>query len=124
MTAREVKVWDGTEWITPAVVASSNNLNGVGVPSGGTTNQLLKKTSDTDFQIGWTDAPTELPSQTSNSGKFLTTNGSSPSWATVDALPSQSNNSGKYLTTNGSTASWSTVTAGVSIADVFMMMGA
>ena len=27
-------------------------------------------------------------------------------WAAVDALPSQSSNSGKYLTTNGSAASW------------------
>lgn len=50
-----------------------------------------------------------LPSQTGNTGKFLTTNGSTPSWATVDALPSQSGNSGKYLTTNGSTASWNSI---------------
>lgn len=28
------------------------------------------------------------------------------SWETVDALPSQANNSGKFLTTNGTTASW------------------
>ena len=52
---------------------------------------------------------TGLPSQTSQSGKFLTTNGTSASWANVDALPSQSGNSGKYLTTNGSTASWETI---------------
>ena len=50
-----------------------------------------------------------LPSQTNNSGKFLTTNGTTASWATVSALPSQSNNSGKYLTTNGSTASWGSI---------------
>jgi hypothetical protein len=31
-------------------------------------------------------------------------------WASVDALPSQTGNSGKYLTTNGSAASWGTVT--------------
>jgi len=47
-----------------------------------------------------------IPSQGSNSGKFLTTNGSAASWATVDALPSQTNNSGKFLTSNGSAASW------------------
>ena len=52
---------------------------------------------------------TGLPSQTSQSGKFLTTNGTSASWATVDALPSQSGNSGKYLTTNGSAASWASL---------------
>ena len=55
------------------------------------------------------------PSQTSNSGKFLTTDGTNTSWATVDALPSQTGNSGKYLTTNGTAASWATVAAGASL---------
>jgi hypothetical protein len=30
-------------------------------------------------------------------------------WSAVDALPSQTGNSGKYLTTNGTTASWATI---------------
>ena len=30
-------------------------------------------------------------------------------WAEVDALPSQSSQSGKFLTTNGSAASWATL---------------
>lgn len=30
-------------------------------------------------------------------------------WAAVDALPSQTGNSGKYLTTDGTTASWATI---------------
>ena len=47
-----------------------------------------------------------LPSQAGNSGKFLTTDGISTSWATVDALPSQSGQSGKFLTTDGTNASW------------------
>lgn len=47
-----------------------------------------------------------LPTQTGQSGKFLTTNGTAASWANVDALPSQTGQSGKYLTTNGITASW------------------
>lgn len=55
---------------------------------------------------------TTLPSQSSNSGKFLTTNGSVASWAVVDALPTQTNNSGKFLTTNGSVASWTTISTG------------
>ena len=52
-----------------------------------------------------------IASQTGNSGKFLTTDGTDTSWATVDALPSQSDNSGKYLTTDGTDASWATVDA-------------
>ena len=52
-----------------------------------------------------------LPSQTGQSGKFLTTNGTAASWANVDALPSQTGQSGKYLTTDGTTSSWATVEA-------------
>ena len=52
-----------------------------------------------------------LPSQTGNSGKYLTTNGTAKSWGTVSqyALPTQTGNSGKYLTTNGTAESWATV---------------
>jgi hypothetical protein len=52
-----------------------------------------------------------LPSQTGNSGRYLTTDGTSTSWSTVQALPSQTGNSGRYLTTDGTTASWNTVQA-------------
>ncbi len=53
-----------------------------------------------------------LPSQTGNSGKYLTTNGTAKSWGTVSqyALPSQTGNSGKFLTTDGTSESWGTVT--------------
>ena len=52
---------------------------------------------------------TAVPSQTGNSGKYLSTNGTATSWTTVDALPSQTGNSGKYLTTSGTAASWATL---------------
>lgn len=53
-----------------------------------------------------------LPSQTGNSGKYLTTNGSIASWSFVDGLPSQTGNAGELLITNGTAASWSnTITA-------------
>lgn len=48
-----------------------------------------------------------LPDQTGQSGKFLTTDGTSASWGTVESLPSQTGQSGKFLTTNGTDASWS-----------------
>ena len=63
------------------------------------------------------------PSQTGNSGKYLSTNGTQTSWAAVDALPSQTGNSGKYLTTNGTAASWSTIVTDPS-PTAFMLMGA
>ena len=36
----------------------------------------------------------------------INSQGNGIEWTTLDALPSQSGNSGKYLTTNGTTASW------------------
>ena len=69
------------------------------------------------------DAKAVYPSQTGNSGKYLTTNGSATSWATVDALPSQSGQSGNYLTTNGTTASWAAITTDPN-PQIFMLMGA
>jgi hypothetical protein len=44
-------------------------------------------------------------------------------WSAVDALPSQTGNSGKYLTTDGSTASWGTIAADPT-PTVFLLMGA
>lgn len=44
-------------------------------------------------------------------------------WSTVDALPSQTGNTGKYLTTNGTSASWATITTDPSPTS-FMLMGA
>ena len=47
-----------------------------------------------------------LPTQATNVGKFLTTDGTNASWATVDALPSQSGQAGEFLTTDGTSADW------------------
>lgn len=52
-----------------------------------------------------------LPSQTGNAGKYLGTDGTTASWDTVDSLPSQTGNSGKYLSTDGTVASWQTVSS-------------
>ena len=49
------------------------------------------------------------PTQTSNAGKYLSTDGTNTSWAAVDALPSQTGNNGKYLTTDGTDPSWATL---------------
>jgi hypothetical protein len=67
------------------------------------------KYNGTDIDVG---AGYSLPSQAGNSGKFLTTNGTSDSWATISqySLPSQTGNSGKLLSTNGTSESWSNLT--------------
>jgi hypothetical protein len=97
--------------VTPVLgVATATSINGTSIPS----SKTLVATDSTAFVV---------PSQTGNSGKYLTTNGTVSSWGAVDALPSQTSNSGKYLTTDGTTASWATVTTDPT-ADIFMMMGA
>lgn len=70
-------------------------------------------TSAVQTQINSKEAT--LPSQTGNTGKYLTTNGTDKSWGTVSqyALPTQTGNSGKYLTTNGTAESWGTVNTGL-----------
>ena len=48
-----------------------------------------------------------FPNDDGDANQYLKTNGSGVlDWDSVDALPSQSSNSGKFLTTNGSAASW------------------
>jgi hypothetical protein len=56
--------------------------------------------------------PIDLPDQTDNAGKYLTTDGTDPFWETVDALPDQTDNAGKYLTTDGTDPSWAFLSGG------------
>ena len=68
------------------------------VPVGGSTGQVLTKTSGSDYAT---------------------------SWSTLDALPSQSGHTGEYLTTDGAAASWTTIsipTAGETISS-FLLAG-
>ena len=97
--------------VTPVLgVATATSINGTTIPS----SKTLVATDSTAYVV---------PSQTGNSGKYLTTNGTTSSWGTVDALPSQTSNSGKYLTTNGTAASWASIVTDPT-PSVFMLMGA
>jgi hypothetical protein len=71
--------------------------------TGGTSGQALI----TDGAGGLTFAQVDaLPAQSTQAGKFLTTDGSSASWGSVDALPSQTGQAGEFLTTDGTSADW------------------
>ena len=50
--------------------------------------------------------PSDRLAASGSTGQLLTKTASGQAWQTFDALPSQSGNSGKFLTTNGTTASW------------------
>jgi hypothetical protein len=66
------------------------------VPAGGSDGQVLTKTSNSDYVTAW---------------------------ATIDVLPSQSGNSGKYLTTDGSSATWTLVDPNDNIISPFLLAG-
>jgi hypothetical protein len=79
------------------------------VPTGGTNGQVLQKNSSSNYDFSWVTF-NGLPTQTTHSGQYLTTDGTTASWSTINALPTQSTHNGQYLTTDGTTASWSTIT--------------
>ena len=97
--------------VTPVLgVATATSINGTTIP----TSKTLVATDSTAYVV---------PSQTGNTGKYLTTDGTTSSWGAVNALPSQTGNSGKYLTTNGTAASWASIVTDPT-PSVFMLMGA
>ena len=70
------------------------------------------------------DTPGKVPVGTN--GQYLkadSTTATGLAWANVDALPSQTGNTGKYLTTNGTAASWASIVTDPT-PSIFMLMGA
>lgn len=67
-----------------------------GIPTGGSTGQVLTKTSSSNYAVAW---------------------------QTIDALPSQTGNNGKYLTTNGSTATWANLATNADDFSQFLLAG-
>lgn len=55
-------------------------------PTGGTSGQVLVKSSSTDYDFSWTTLST-VPSQSTHGGQYLTTNGSSAYWADAPVTP-------------------------------------
>ena len=111
-------VWNSTSSSWQVFTTSGDITSvtaGTGLTGGGTTGAVTVALDTSSVYV--------VPTQTGQSGKYLTTNGTAASWATVDALPSQTGNSGKYLTTNGTTASWSTIVTDPT-PSIFMLMGA
>ena len=100
---------DTTQTLTNKTINGSNNTISNVSLSAAVTGTLPITSGGTGQTSASAAFDALAPSQGSNSGKYLTTNGTTTSWGTVDALPSQGGNNGKYLTTDGSASSWSSI---------------
>ena len=89
---------------TTACVGNDSRLSDARTPT-------VHAHSASDITSG-TMSTARLGSGTANSTTFLRGDNT---WAVVDSLPSQTGNSGKYLTTDGTTAIWSPVAGGAEI---------
>jgi len=76
--------WDSLKDRLANIEYGLNTAYSARTPVGGSTGQVLVKSSSTDYDFAWTTF-TGLPSQSGNDGKYLTTNGTAASWATVEA---------------------------------------
>ncbi|MDE3023858.1 MAG: hypothetical protein KGI54_18735, partial [Pseudomonadota bacterium] len=100
-------VYNGTNFVLRSQVPiDSPAFKGVPTAPTATTGTNTTQLATTAF-VQTTAFNSALPSQTGNSGLFVTTNGTNASWASP--FPSQAGNSGKLLSTNGSSTSWAAV---------------
>jgi len=86
-----------------ANTAKTSNATHTGEVTGATALTIADNVVD-EANLKVSNAPTNgyfLSAQSGDTGGMT--------WAEVDALPTQTSNSGKYLTTNGSAASWATL---------------
>jgi hypothetical protein len=91
----------GLEWTAANPGDITGVTAGTGLSGGGTSGAVTVSLDTSSVYV--------VPTQSGQTGKFLTTDGTSSSWAPVDALPSQTGNAGEFLTTDGTTASWAVV---------------
>ena len=82
-TSDAMKVYDGSSWVNVAPVATSVTISQISDYTGTATelNYTVGVTSNIQTQFDNID---DLPSQTGNTGKFLTTNGTAAAWDSVD----------------------------------------
>jgi hypothetical protein len=74
--------WDSLKDRLANIEYGLNTAYSARTPTGGSSGQVLVKSSSSDYDFAWTTF-TGLPSQSGNTGKYLTTDGTSASWGTV-----------------------------------------
>lgn len=108
--------YSGSAWVTksgqPSPLTTKGDLYTYSTTDArlavGTNDQVLTADSTAATGMKWSAVPTEIPSQTGNSGKYLTTDGSATSWGaiasggmTLLSTTSWSNGSGGAVTVSG-----------------------
>ena len=91
----------GLEWAAANPGDITGVTAGTGLSGGGTSGAVTVSLDTSSVYV--------VPTQTGQTGKYLKTDGTISSWATVDSLPSQTGNAGEFLTTDGTNASWAAV---------------
>lgn len=74
--------WDSLKDRLANIEYGLNSVYSERLPAGGTTGQVLIKSSGDDYDTSWSTFD-GLPSQSGHPGEFLTTDGSSATWAAV-----------------------------------------
>jgi len=92
--------------IGPTLIQNINGSFDVATPIPTQTGNSGAFLTTNGTSISWATLNSTFPSQTGNNGKYLTTDGTNVSWASIERIPEQVNRAGQYLTTNGTTASW------------------
>ena len=74
--------WDSLKDRLANIEYGLNTAYAARTPTGGTIGQVLQKNSSSNYDFSWVTF-NGLPTQTGQDGKYLTTDGSTASWATV-----------------------------------------
>jgi hypothetical protein len=104
---------NATEWVSGTSYSSGDVVYSPINYLSYRANTATSGTTDPSLSADWDSLTYQLPTQSGNSGKFLTTDGTNESWGL--ALPDQTGNAGKYLTTDGSNDSWGDVAASAKV---------
>lgn len=107
----------GTDLSSSVADSTTTPVITLNVPTASATNRGVLSTSDwVDFNTAYTNRITSLTTTGSSGASTLISNTLNiPNYTADGILPSQTSNSGKYLTTDGTNASWATVSASASL---------
>jgi len=126
-TSKTLVATDSTAYVVPSQTGNSGKyLTTNGTTSSWATTVTPADYSAKGALLVGTGVGTYTAQTVGTNGQVLTANSAQADgveWTTINALPTQTGNAGKYLTTNGTAASWASIVTDPT-PSVFMLMGA